>query len=75
MSSTNSSQITQPADKPWTQVPEAVPIAVLLAVLLIAIVMIAHHILAARAEKLRNASVDTDPIDDPPLEPYAAGEA
>ena len=59
MSSANS---TAYSPSIWSHVPEAVPIAVLLAGLLVAIVMIAHHLLAARAEKLRNASVDADDI-------------
>jgi hypothetical protein len=48
------------ATAPWSLIPEAIPIAVLVTALLVAIVMITHHCLAVRAERLRNDSETHD---------------
>ena len=43
------------ADDRWTLVPEAIPIAVLMTGLLVAIAMITHHLLLARRNRAEDA--------------------
>ena len=45
--------VSTPTPDHWTLIPEAIPIAVLLTGLLVAIVMITNHYFTARAERLR----------------------
>ena len=54
------------ADDRWTLVPEAIPIAVLMTGLLVAIAMITHHLLLARRNRAADAHNESDPGESDP---------